>query len=327
MSRSIWCIAEHRAGRLDPDSLQLLAAARGLDAEAVAVVCAAEPDPVVADLLPHADRILVLQHAALADFTPDGYAAALLPAVRERRPDAILTLHSHFLGRDLAPVLAGRLGSGLLTDCIDLSWEDGLRGRRLVYRRKLVATQRPTTPPPYVATCQRGAFGAAIRTGGEAPVETVAADIDPQAIRWVVRGFEEAEVAAGDISEAEVIVAAGRGVGSQENLEAVEALAKALGAALAASRPIVDQGWLPRGLQVGSSGKTVRPRLYIALGISGAIQHVVGMRDSDVIVAVNKDPRAPIFEYADYGIVADLMEIVGPLTEAVRGLRGGKGGP
>ena len=146
--------------------------------------------------------------------------------------------------------------------------------------------------------------------------------IDADAIRWTVRGFDEAEVVAGDITEAEVIVAAGRGVGSEENLELVRALAKAIGGALAASRPIVDQGWLPRGLQVGSSGKTVRPRLYLALGISGAIQHVVGMRDSDVIVAINKDPRAPIFEYADYGIVADLNEIIGPLTAAVELLRG-----
>ena len=153
-------------------------------------------------------------------------------------------------------------------------------------------------------------------------METVNDVIDDDAIRWTVRGFDEAEVVAGDITEAEVIVAAGRGVGSEENLELVRALAKAIGGALAASRPIVDQGWLPRGLQVGSSGKTVRPRLYLALGISGAIQHVVGMRDSDVIVAINKDPRAPIFEYADYGIVADLNEIIGPLTAAVELLPG-----
>ena len=127
---------------------------------------------------------------------------------------------------------------------------------------------------------------------------------------------------AGDITEAEIVVAAGRGVGSEENLEAVKELATLMGGALAASRPLVDNGWLERGLQVGSSGKTVRPRLYLSFGISGAIQHVVGMRDSDVIVAINKDPRAPIFEYADYDIVADVMEILEPLTEAVKELRG-----
>ncbi len=270
----------------------------------------------------HADRIISLSAPALADFTPDGYAQALVPLAQARQPAAILTLHSHFLGRDLAPVLASKLGAGLISDCVDMEWSDGLLGRRLVYRRKLVATQRSTKPGPQLATCQRGAFIVSEPAGTTADVETVDVAIDADAIRWTVRAFDEAEVVAGDITEAEIIVAAGRGVGSEENLELVRALAKAVGGTLAASRPIVDQGWLPRGLQVGSSGKTVRPRLYLALGISGAIQHVVGMRDSDVIVAVNKDPRAPIFEYADYGIVADLTEIIGPLTAAVESLRG-----
>jgi len=322
VSREVWCIVEHRAGRVDPDSLQLFAAARKLDAAAVAVVCAADGAALIDQVAGHADRVISLNDPGLAEFTPDGYAQAIVPLAQERQPAAILTLHSHFLGRDLAPVLASRLGVGLISDCIDMEWSDGLLGRRLVYRRKLVATQRTTTPGPQLATCQRGAFVAAETVGTTAEVETIDAAIDAASIRWTVRGFDEAEVVAGDITEAEVIVAAGRGVGSEENLELVRALAKALGAALAASRPIVDQGWLPRGLQVGSSGKTVRPRLYLALGISGAIQHVVGMRDSDVIVAVNKDARAPIFEYADYGIVADLTEIVGPLTAAIKALRG-----
>lgn len=322
MSREVWCIMEHRAGRVDPDSLQLFAAARKLDAEAVAIVCAADTEALVDQVAGQADRIISLSAPALADFTPDGYAQAIVPLAQERQPAAILTLHSHFLGRDLAPVLASKLGTGLMSDCVDMEWSEGLLGRRLVYRRKLVATQRSTKPGPHLATCQRGAFVARESEGVTAEVETVDAVIDADAIRWTVRGFDEAEVVAGDITEAEVIVAAGRGVGSEENLELVRALAKAIGGALAASRPIVDQGWLPRGLQVGSSGKTVRPRLYLALGISGAIQHVVGMRDSDVIVAINKDPRAPIFEYADYGIVADLNEIIGPLTAAVELLRG-----
>jgi len=322
VSREVWCIMEHRAGRVDPDSLQLFAAARKLDAAAVAVVCAADGAALIDQVVGHADRVISLNDPGLAEFTPDGYAQAIVPLAQERQPAAILTLHSHFLGRDLAPVLASRLGVGLISDCIDMEWSDGLLGRRLVYRRKLVATQRTTTPGPQLATCQRGAFVAAETVGTTAEVETIDAAIDAASIRWTVRGFDEAEVVAGDITEAEVIVAAGRGVGSEENLELVRALAKALGAALAASRPIVDQGWLPRALQVGSSGKTVRPRLYLALGISGAIQHVVGMRDSDVIVAVNKDARAPIFEYADYGIVADLTEIVGPLTAAIKALRG-----
>ena len=322
MSREVWCIAEHREGRLDPDSLQLLAAARKLEAEAVAVVCAADPPPIIAQLAGHAERILALACDDLADFTPDGYAQAIVALAQERQPAAILTLHSHFLGRDLAPVLASRLRTGLITDCIDVEWRDGLVGRRLVYRRKLVATQKANGSTPHVATCQRGAFAAEERDGGAASIESLTTSIDTDAIRWKVRSFEEAEAVAGDITEADVVVAVGRGIGSAENLPVVAELAKVLGGALAASRPVVDQGWLSRGLQVGSSGKTVRPRLYLAIGISGAIQHVVGMRDSDVIVAINKDGRAPIFEYADYGIVADLFDIVGPLTEAIREMRG-----
>jgi electron transfer flavoprotein alpha subunit len=314
-------MVEHRAGRVDPDSLQLLGAARKVDGRAIAVVCAADADELVSQVAAHADRVLVLRNAALASFTPDGYAQAIVPLAQERAPAAVITLHSHFLGRDLAPVLAARLSAGLITDAIDMEDNDGIRVQRLVYRRKLVATQRCLTEGTAVITCQRGAF-VATPAGEAAEVETLDVDIDAGAIRWSVGDFEAAEAQAGDITEAEVVVAAGRGVGSEENLEAVRALAGALGGALAASRPIVDNGWLDRGLQVGSSGKTVRPRLYIALGISGAIQHVVGMRDSDVIVAVNKDPRAPIFEYADYGIVADLMEIVPPLTEAIKELRG-----
>ena len=240
----------------------------------------------------------------------------------DRQPAAVLTLHSHFLGRDFAPVLASRIGSGLITDCVEMEWNEGLVGTRLAYRRKLVDRQRCMTAGTSVATCQRGGFVAGEASTSASDVETIAASVDAATVRWTVKEFDEAEVTAGDITEAEIIVAAGRGVGSQENLEPVRALATALGAALAASRPLVDNGWLDRGLQVGSSGKTVRPRLYLALGVSGAIQHVVGMRDSDVIVAVNKDARAPIFEYADYGIVADVMDVVAPLTEAVKAARG-----
>ena len=322
MSREVWCIAEHREGRLDPDSFQLLAAAKKLGATAVAVVCGDDPASLAGQIDDSADRVLAVQHAALADFTPDAYADAIVPLAQERQPAAILTLHSHFLGRDLGPVLAARLETGLLSDCIDLEWQDGLLAARLVYRRKLVAKLRATTPTPHVATCQRGAFLPLEETGLAGEVESVAVEIDSERVRWHVREFDEAEAAAGDITEADILVAVGRGIGSQENLEVAEELARALGGALAASRPVVDQGWADRGLQVGSSGKTVRPRLYIAVGISGAIQHVVGMRDADVIVAVNKDPRAPIFEYADYGIVADLFDILPRLTERIRELRG-----
>ena len=322
MNREVWCVVEHRGGQLDNDSLQLFGAVRRLDGEAVAVVCGDEVTGLVEQVSGECDRVISLSNRALANFTPDGYAQALVPLALERQPAVILTLHSHFLGRDLAPVLASRLGVGLISDCIDVEWREGFVGKRLVYRRKLIATQRNIASGIQVATCQRGAFASPESSGLDAAVEMIAIEIDVDEVRREVGRFDEAEVVVGDITEADVIVAAGRGVGSKENLDSVQRLAKAIGGTLAASRPLVDHGWLPRGLQVGSSGKTVRPRLYLALGISGAIQHVVGMRDSDVIVAINKDARAPIFEYADYGVVADLMEIIGPLTDEVEALLG-----
>jgi electron transfer flavoprotein alpha subunit len=322
VSVEIWCIAEHRDGVLDPDTWQLLGAAKKLGGTAVAVVCAAEPGPLAEQIAPAADRVIALKHEAFADFTPGGYAQAIVSLAGERQPGAILMLHSHFLGRDLGPLIANRLETGLISDCIDLTWEDGLVGWRLVYRRKLVAKQKIAGGTPHVATCQRGAFMPAEAGGSSAEIENLDASIDVDRLGWRVLGFEAAEVGDEDITEAEVIVVGGRGVGDQETFESLRELTQILGGAQAATRPVVDQGWAERGLQIGSSGKTVRPRLYIGLGVSGAIQHVVGMRDSDVIVAVNKDGRAPIFEYADYGIVADLKEILPRLIEQIRELRG-----
>ena len=322
MSVEIWCIAEHRGGVLDADTWQLLGAAKKLGGTAVAVVCAADPEPLAEQLATAADKIIALKHEALSDFTPGGYAQAIVPLARERQAGAILMLHSHFLGRDLGPVVASRLTTGLLSDCSELAWDEGLVSWRLVYRRKLVARQKATGATPHIATCQRGAFMPAEPGGSSAPIEVIEATIDLDQRGWKVLGFEEAEVGDEDITEAEVVVVGGRGVGDQETFEALRELAQLLGGVLASTRPVVDQGWAHRGLQVGSSGKTVRPRLYVGMGVSGAIQHVVGMRDSDVIVAINKDSRAPIFEYADYGMVGDLKEILPRLVEQIREMRG-----
>ncbi len=322
MSVEIWCIAEHRGGVLDADTLQLLGAARKLGGTAVAVVCAADPAPLAEQLSTSADKVIALRHEALSDFTPGGYAQAIAPLARERQPGAILMLHSHFLGRDLGPLLASRLETGLISDCTELGWDEGLVGWRLVYRRKLLAKQKAAGAPPHMATCQRGAFMPAEASDSPGEIENLEAAIEADSLGWKVLGFEEAEVGDEDITEAEVIVVGGRGVGDQETFDSMRELTKLLGGALASTRPVVDQGWADRGLQIGSSGKTVRPRLYIGMGVSGAIQHVVGMRESDVIVAVNKDARAPIFEYADYGMVADLKEILQRLVEQLREMRG-----
>ena len=190
-----------------------------------------------------------------------------------------------------------------------------------MFQGKLHADVRPLGPAPHLVTFQIGAYraDAAARGAAPAPVRTIAAGVDPAAIRQTPEApFKEAKQAV-DLSQAERIVSIGRGIKGQEHVQVAEKLAAALGAELAASRPICDAGWLPMERQIGSSGQTVAPKLYVALGISGAIQHLVGMKGSQVIVAINKDPDAPIFEVADFGIVGDLFEVVPALVAALNG--------
>lgn len=316
MSRSVWFIAEHENGSLHRGAAELATAARGLGAEAVAVVCAPAGSDLPGQVAPFVDRVLWLADEALDGYSADGWGQAIINLAREREPAAILLPHAP-LGRDLGPVLAARLGSGMLSDTLSLEWDEGLVGTRSIYRRKLVVRERVVGESPAVATCQRGAFAAA-PSGEPAPIETIAPTLEPESIRSRQLSLETAEAGEEDITEADIVVAGGRGLGDAEKFGLVQELADALGGVMGASRPVVDQGWVPHDRQIGSSGVTVRPKLYIALGVSGAIQHIVGMRESDVIVAVNKDPQAPIFEYAHYGIVDDLFQVVPAIMENLR---------
>jgi electron transfer flavoprotein alpha subunit len=255
--------------------------------------------------------VVVVEHPALETYTPDGYAVALQAVIAQLKPSHVLLPHT-YQTRDVAPMLAARLKTPLVTDVT------GLVGAgpdaaflRPMFQGKLVAEVQPVGDSPAFITIQIGAFRAdAVRRGGAAAVTTLPVTIDPAAIRQTPEPpFREARQAV-DLSQAERIVSVGRGIKSQENLPVAERLAKALDAEMAASRPICDNGWLPMERQIGSSGQTVSPKLYVALGISGAIQHLVGMKGARTIVAVNKDADAPIFEVADYGIVGDLFEIV-----------------
>ena len=315
MTRTVWFIAEHEEGTLHSGAGELAAAARGLEAEAVAVVCGADGQAVANQAALVADRVILIEDPTLAGCSADAWGQAIVQAASQQSPAAILLPHSP-LGRELAPLLAVRLESGMISDCIELEWADGLVGTRSVYRRKLVARERVTGDAPAVATCQRGAFTAGA-PGVVGTVQRLEVEIDAARIRTRRISLEHAEPGEQDITEADVIVAGGRGFGDKENFALVGELASALGGAAAASRPVVDQGWVPHDRQVGSSGVTVRPKLYFALGISGAIQHIVGRRESDIIVAVNKDPQAPIFEYAHYGIVDDVLKVVPALIAAV----------
>jgi electron transfer flavoprotein alpha subunit len=288
----------------------------------VVLVPGANVSPIAADVSAAAVReVLTLESAGLDPYTPDGFVAALSAAIADLKPALVLMPHT-YQTRDFAPMLAARLDRAVVTDVVGLkkSGSDDVFVRPM-FQGKLAADVAPRGPAPHLVTIQVGAFRADAVSRGQspAPVRALSAAVDGAAIRQKPDApFQEARQAV-DLSQAARIVSVGRGIKEQANIPIAQQLADALGAELAASRPICDAGWLPMERQVGSSGQTVAPKLYLALGISGAIQHLVGMKGSSVIVAINKDPDAPIFEVADYGIVGDLFEIVPALTQALKG--------
>jgi electron transfer flavoprotein alpha subunit len=309
----ITVIAEHRDGRLNRASWETIAAAQSLATGPITIVVPGANLSGVSAELAAADvaEVVALESSSLADYTPDAYVLALASWLEGSPADHVVLPHT-YRTRDFAPKLAARLDRALLTDCIAIKTDGGRPVFvRPMFQGKLVADVGLEGPFPHFVTMQIGAFraDAARRGKSAAPVRTVPAAIDAALVRERPEApFQEAKQAV-DLSQADRIVAIGRGIKGQEHLALAEKLAAALGAELAASRPICDNGWLPMERQIGSSGQTVAPKLYIALGISGAIQHVVGMKGSRTIVAVNKDPEAPIFEIADYGIAGDLFEI------------------
>lgn len=312
-------VAEQRGGRLNRASWEVVAAAQLLAAGDPIVVTLPGADAAGAGAeLAAADvrEVVLLQHPALEPYTPDGFVQALAPLVTELSPRYVLFAHT-YQTRDFAPALAARLGRPLVTDITGVRSAGGQTlFARPMFQGKLTADVTPDGEGPHFLSFQIGAFraDAAARGTSPAPVRTIDAAVDPAAIRQQPEPpFQEARQAV-DLSQAERIVAVGRGIKDQDRLGLARDLAAALGAELAASRPICDAGWLPMERQIGSSGQTVAPKLYVAVGISGAIQHVVGMKGSRTIVAINKDVDAPIFEVADYGIAGDLFEVLPALT-------------
>jgi electron transfer flavoprotein alpha subunit len=309
----ILVIAEQRGGVLNRVSWETIAAAQQLAggvpirvAVLGAAVTQAAADLAAADVA----EVLAVGHPALEAYTPDAYVIALQALIEQSGPPVVLMPHT-YQTRDFAPMLATRMRRPLITDVTAINGTgQEVTFSRPMFQGKLVAEVRPVGDAPALVTTQIGAFRAdAARRGGGAPVTAFAVTVDAAAIRQKPEApFQEARQAV-DLSQAERIVSVGRGIKSKENLPVAERLAAALKAELAASRPICDNGWLPMERQIGSSGQTVAPKLYVALGISGAIQHLVGMKGSRTIVAINKDADAPIFEVADYGIVGDLFEV------------------
>jgi electron transfer flavoprotein alpha subunit len=267
-------------------------------------------------------KIWAVEHDLLDSYTADGYTAALEQLIQKTKPKLVLFPHTYQV-RDFAPKLATRFSQVLVSDVIAARVESGtLTPVRQFFQGKLSGDVRVSGEGPVFASLQAGAWRADTLESGSAAVETFAPMLDTGQIRQKPEApFREAAGAV-DLTAAEIIVSVGRGIGEQSNLPVVEDLAQAFGAELAASRPICDAGWLPMERQVGSSGQTVAPKLYVAVGISGAIQHLVGMKGAKTIVAINKDSNAPIFEVADYGIVGDLFEIAPALAAEVRKAKG-----
>jgi len=315
-------IAEATDDGLNPASWEAVAAAQQLGAPVTILVAGASVSGAAAELAgAEVTEVVRLEHAALATYTADGLVQTFAAYLSAAGATHVVLPHT-YRTRDFAPRLAARLDRPLIADCIAIGAGDrGPVFTRPMFQGKLNAEVMVAGPAPHLVTVQAGAFSAdAVRRGpATVPVRTVAASVDPAAIRQQPEPpFREARADV-DLTQAERIVAIGRGIKGEEHLGLARGLAKALGAELAASRPVCDAGWLPMSCQVGSSGQSVAPKLYLALGISGAIQHTVGMRGARTIVAINRDPDAPIFEIADYGIVGDLFELAPEITKALSG--------
>jgi electron transfer flavoprotein alpha subunit len=321
MADTILVIVEQREGKLNRVSwetitgAQALAAATGWTLEA-AVVGSGVSEIAKEVATKKVSKVYDVESAKLTAYTPDGFVSALKTFVEQRQPKLVLMPHTYQV-RDFCPRLAAALGTTMISDCIGFKYEGGkLMFTRQMFQGKFAADVSFSGPGPWFATFQNGAFRGDQVEAGSATVETV--NVDTGEIRNQPEApFKEAKQAV-DLTQAEIIVSVGRGIKEQKNIDMAKALAEALGGEIAASRPICDAGWLPMERQVGSSGQTVSPKLYLALGISGAIQHIVGMKGARTIVAINKDNEAPIFEIADIAVVGNLFEIVPPLTEEIK---------
>lgn len=317
MGRDVLVVAEHLKGKLADISYEMAAKARELAAagggRALAAILGHGVRGLAADL--GVDAVVCADDPALAQFAPEPYSRVLAQLVRERQPGLVLVGNTS-MGMDIAPALAAALGWPLLAYCRDVRWEgDKVVVTSQLYGGKVMAEAE--APAGAVVTLLAGAAPADAGRGAPGSVEEVApAGLD--GVRTRFKALIEPEAADVDITKEAVLVSVGRGIQSQDNIEMAVELADALGGALAASRPIIDNGWLPKSRQVGKSGQTVKPKLYLAAGISGAPEHLEGMRDAELIVAINTDPKAPIFGVAHYGVVADLFDILPVLTEKVR---------
>ena len=310
-----------RASRISRISWEALAAGQKFAAaqgqSITAAIVGADTESLASEIAAKGIATVRVDHPLLAQYTPDGFTLALQQLIAAEQPNQVVFPHTYQV-RDYAPALAARLNQVLISDVVDIA--PGPVFTRQLMQGRLNGNYRHTGTGPCLISVQAGAFRAETTKAAASPAEikTFTPTIDAAQIRTKPSEPFRGSAQSVDLGSAQLIVSVGRGIKEAENIPLVQALATALGAELAASRPICDNGWLSMDHQVGSSGQTVSPKLYLAIGISGAIQHLVGMKGSQCIVAINKDPDAPIFEIADYGIVVDLFEVVPALTEAIK---------
>ncbi|MGB6728732.1 MAG: electron transfer flavoprotein subunit alpha/FixB family protein [Terracidiphilus sp.] len=316
---SVLLVLEDSGGKIKRVSWEAAAAAQQLagGAGVTAVVIGGQTQALAAEAANHGFAAVIrLEHPLLEQYTADGYVAALHQLLQSKTPAYAVLPHTYQV-RDFAPALATRMGQVLISDVIAIG--EGPTFTRQLMQGRLNGSFKPAGSGPCFVSVQAGAFRAdGAGSSAAAPVSTFTPTLDASQIRTTPSEPFRGTAQSVDLGSAQMIVSVGRGIREAENLPLIENLAAALGAEIAASRPICDNGWLPMERQVGSSGQSVAPKLYLAVGISGAIQHLVGMKASQCIVAINKDPDAPIFEVADYGIVGDLFEVVPALTEALK---------
>lgn len=325
--KGVWVFAEQREGQLQKVSLELLGEGRKvadkLGVKLTALLLGDNVAELANTLASHgADEVLVAEDKNLAHYTTDAYTKVICDLASERKP-GILFVGATFIGRDLGPRVAARLTTGLTADCtsIDVEVENGdLLATRPAFGGNLMATIACPDHRPQMATVRPGVFEIIKTDASKCNIEKVEVNLSDADVRTIVLETVKTKKDVIDISEAKVIVAGGRGVGSKENFALLEELAEVLGGVVAGSRAAVEKGWIEGAYQVGQTGKTVKPSIYIACGVSGAIQHVAGMQDSDVIIAINKDESAPIMKVADYGIVGDIAKVLPELIAQAKSI-------
>ncbi|MGM9974740.1 MAG: electron transfer flavoprotein subunit alpha/FixB family protein [Clostridiaceae bacterium] len=326
--KGVWVFAEQREGKLQKVSLELLGEGKKiadkLGVKLTALLLGDKIESLAEELVAYgADEVLIADHPLLAHYTTDGYTKVISDLATERKPE-VMFIGATFIGRDLGPRVAARLGTGLTADCTSLDVDPDtkfLLATRPAFGGNLMATIACEAHRPQMATVRPGVFEKNNNPSSEATIEKVEVNLKPEDIRTEIVEVHKEQKEIADIAEANIIVSGGRGVGAKENFKLLEDLAEALGGTVGASRAAVDSGWREKDYQVGQTGKTVRPTIYIACGISGAIQHLAGMQDSDYIIAINKDESAPIMKAADLAIVGDLNKVIPEIIAQAKAMK------